>query len=52
MAKRVQDYASAQQQEDGIQDLVLQIESICAQACLELEIEFKLIQNTKNELHT
>jgi PAS domain S-box-containing protein len=52
MAKKIQDYASAQQQEDSIHGLVLHIESICTQACRELEIEFNLIQNTKHELHT
>ncbi|HTB31316.1 MAG TPA: ATP-binding protein, partial [Bacteroidia bacterium] len=46
MAKKVQEYASTQQQTDGIPDLVLQLENICAQACKELEIEFDIIKNT------
>jgi PAS domain S-box-containing protein len=46
MAKKVQEYASTQQQADGIPDLVRQLENICAQACKELEIEFDMIKNT------
>gem|GEM_PF-2611669 len=46
MAKQVQEYASTQQQTDGIPDLVRQLENICAQACKELEIEFDMIKNT------
>lgn len=49
MAKKVQEYASTQQQTDGIPDLVLQLENICAQACKELEIEFNIIKNTPYE---
>lgn len=45
MAKKVQDYASTQEQADGIPDLVLQIENICNQACKELEEEFDLLKN-------
>jgi PAS domain S-box-containing protein len=47
MAKKVQEYASAQQQTDGIHDLVMQLENICTQACMELEEEFNTIKNTK-----
>ena len=46
MAKRVQEYASTQQQEDGIPDLILQLENICKRACKELEIELNTIKNT------
>ena len=46
MAKQVQEYASTQQETDGIPDLVRQLENICAQACQELEIEFDIIKNT------
>jgi CheY-like chemotaxis protein len=46
MAKQVQEYASTQQQTDGIPDLVLQLENICMQACLELEAELNTIKNT------
>ena len=52
MAKKIQEYASSQQQTDaslpdrqGIPDLVLQLETVCAQACKELEEEFNAIEN-------
>ncbi|HVA99007.1 MAG TPA: ATP-binding protein, partial [Bacteroidia bacterium] len=46
MAKKVQEYASTQQQTEGIPNLVLQLENICVQACAELEEEFNTIKNT------
>ncbi len=46
MAKKVQEYARTQQETDGIPDLVLQLENVCAQACKELEVEFNTIKNT------
>ncbi|TND09403.1 MAG: pas/pac sensor hybrid histidine kinase [Bacteroidetes bacterium] len=49
MAKKVQEYANSQNQNDGIQDMVLQLENVCAQACRELEAEFNTIKNTKHE---
>ena len=39
MAKKIQEYASTQQETDGVKDLVLQLESVCTQACKELEEE-------------
>jgi CheY-like chemotaxis protein/nitrogen-specific signal transduction histidine kinase len=45
MAKRVQEYASTQLQLDGIPEMVLQLENICAQACIELEEEFNILKN-------
>jgi len=45
MAKKVQEYASNQQQTEGILDLVLQLETVCVQACKELEEEFNLMKN-------
>jgi PAS domain S-box-containing protein len=47
MAKKVQDYAKTQEQSDGISDMVLQIENVCTQACIELKEEFNSIKNTK-----
>ncbi|MGP8215209.1 MAG: ATP-binding protein [Bacteroidia bacterium] len=47
MAKKVQEYASTQQQTDGISGLVLQLENICNQACIELTEEFNTIKNAK-----
>jgi PAS domain S-box-containing protein len=46
MAIKVQEYASTQKQADGIPDMVLQLESICVQACEELKEEFNTIKNT------
>jgi len=48
MAKKVQEYASTQQQTDRIPDLVLQLENVCVQACKELEEEFNTIKNTNS----
>jgi len=45
MAKKIQDFAKNQQQSDGIYALVLQIDTVCTQACVELEAEYKLIKN-------
>jgi len=45
VAKKLQEYARAQQQMEDIAELVLQIESVCTQACQELEVEFNKIKN-------
>jgi len=47
IAKKIQEYANVQQQEDGIHDWVLQLENVCSQACIELEEELNLMKNTK-----
>jgi PAS domain S-box-containing protein len=47
MAKKVQEYASTQQQTDGIYDLVLQLENVCVQACKELQEEYNRIKKTR-----
>jgi PAS domain S-box-containing protein len=49
MAKQVKEYASTQQQSDGIPSLVLQLENICAQACIELKEEFNMIKMLAHE---
>jgi hypothetical protein len=46
MAKRVQEYASSQLQKDVIEDLVLQLETVCLQAYKELEEELTTIKYT------
>ena len=46
MAKKIQEYASTQQQADLIHDMVLQLENVCTQACHELEEELMRIKNT------
>jgi PAS domain S-box-containing protein len=45
-AKKIQEYARSQQETHGIPDLVLELESICKQACDELTEEFNTIKNT------
>ncbi|BBE16017.1 diguanylate cyclase/phosphodiesterase with PAS/PAC sensor(s) [Aquipluma nitroreducens] len=46
MAKKIQEYASTQIQSEGISELVLQLETICIQACVELKEEFNRIKQT------
>lgn len=46
IAKKVQEFATNQKQSDDIPEMVLQLESICEQACEELEVEFNTIKNT------
>ena len=46
MAKKIQEYTGTLQHLDEIPDLVLQLETVCNQACKELEEEFNLIKNT------
>jgi PAS domain S-box-containing protein len=48
MAKKVQEFASTQGQEEDIHDMILQLESVCSQACKELEEEYN---NIKNRTH-
>ncbi len=49
IAKRVQEDAdNIQRQANAIPDLVLQLENVCTQACIELEAEFNRIKN-RNE---
>ena len=45
MARQIQEYASTQQQTAGIPDLVSNLETVCAQACKELEEELNTINN-------
>ena len=47
MAKKVQEYASTQQQTDSIHEMVIKLENICTQACKELEEELSTIKKTK-----
>ena len=44
MAKQIKEYAGTKQLPDGIHGLVLQIERVCYQACIELEAEFNEIK--------
>lgn len=45
MAKKIQEFASAQKKTGEISDLVIQLENVCVQACSELEEEFNRIKN-------
>jgi CheY-like chemotaxis protein len=49
MAKKIHKYTGNQQDTDEIQDLVLQLESVCNKACVELEGELNLIKNASYE---
>ncbi len=47
MAKKIQEYASTQQQTDSIIEMVLQLENVCVQACQELEEELLKIRTNQ-----
>ena len=49
MAKRVQEYAKAQQESESIHELMNQLENICTQACIELEEELNTLKITIHE---
>jgi PAS domain S-box-containing protein len=44
MAKKVQEFASKQNEENDILEMVLQLENICSQACRELEEELLILK--------
>ena len=46
MARKVQEYANTQQESEETPSLVLQLENICNQACVELEVEYNTIKKT------
>ncbi|MBG6188554.1 ATP-binding protein [Flavobacterium sp. CAN_S2] len=46
MAKKIQDFAIAQEKTEGVADLVLELEKICLLACEELQEELNIIKNT------
>jgi PAS domain S-box-containing protein len=46
MARKIQEYADAQQLKEGVNEMAIELEDICEQACEELEIEFNLLKNT------
>ena len=45
MARRIQEFASNQQRNEEMKDLVFQLESICNNACIELQEELSKIKN-------
>jgi len=46
IARKIQDYATTQQLNDSIHDLVLQLENVCNQSCRELEIELEQLKKS------
>lgn len=48
IAKKVQEFASTQQMNEEIEELVIKLEHICSQACKELEEEFNRIKNIQS----
>ncbi len=49
MAKKIQEFATTKGQEEGIREMILQLENVCSEACRELEEEFNNIKNRTNE---
>ncbi|MDI1355560.1 MAG: PAS domain S-box protein [bacterium] len=49
MAKKVQEFARTQSETGEIHHMVIQLETVCKQACLELEEEFNLIKLKAHE---
>jgi len=49
MAKRVVEFTNIQKMSGEIQELVLKIENVCTQACIELEEEYHIIKNKSDE---
>ena len=47
IAKKIHEFAVAQQETSEIQEMVLQLENICKQACAELEEEYNKIKKNK-----
>lgn len=48
MAKKVQEFATTQQEEVGINEMVIQLEKVLNQSCSELEEELNRIKNIKS----
>jgi len=46
IARKVKEYASSNEETEGISELVLQLENVCIQACDELKEEFNRIKMT------
>jgi len=49
LAKKIQEYASTQEIEDSIVDMVLKLEDVCTRACKELNEAYQQIKNKKDE---
>jgi PAS domain S-box-containing protein len=46
-AKKIQEYTATREHLDEIEELVIQLETVCSQACLELKEEYKLIEKNR-----
>lgn len=46
IARKIQEYAVTRLVKDGIEEMAIELENVCKQACEELEIEFNSIKNT------
>jgi PAS domain S-box-containing protein len=46
MAKKIQEFVVIQQQNDEMEEMILQLENVCKQACKELEQELQTLKNT------
>ncbi|MFV5701279.1 response regulator [Flavobacterium sp. XS2P12] len=46
IAKKIQEFATAQEKNEEIHDLVQQLEEVCLQVCTELEEELQIIKNS------
>jgi hypothetical protein len=46
-AKKIQEYSGTQKHLEEIQELVLQVENVCSNACKELEEELNQIKKSK-----
>jgi PAS domain S-box-containing protein len=49
MAKKIQEYVNSSHHSNGINDLVMQIDQICTQACEELKVEFNRLKASNRE---
>jgi hypothetical protein len=49
MARKVQEYTGVTQESDAIKNMVQQLETVCTQACEELETELNRIKTLTNE---
>jgi NTP pyrophosphatase (non-canonical NTP hydrolase) len=48
VSKKIQEAAKTNQFTEETAQMVVQLETVCQQACEELEIEFNLIKNTQS----
>jgi len=48
LARKVKDYAGTQLMIEDVSEIVLQIEKVCVQACVELQEEFNNIKKKQN----